>query len=527
MISEEEINLLLGTVWPCDGDDMRACVGIWLTQDILISAVAKARTTASGSLQITIPLLPQRFNGPCGLLASLQAEMLRVAMAEDAAPLSSAVSKILRRAAKCAGVAGRVVTALTCPCGHLLEETSPSPPSDEGLDSQTLCANCSAPGTTSLHWAGSLWTSLKCPSCKTQVCMNCAGIVTTTLDDGAIDVPGHRGSALMLLYSLVLSSNYHVAEARGPPLVGTEDGAVFCSDALVTLALWGAAPSDDLRDVATRAAAVDGDDVVGVLVERTGCFAPRGAAPTVWLGLAGGHWRVVCDDKRVVASSEGQATANGPVSSSCFSVVQIDGLPGPKTKNSAISCKIVSVRAPRGVSDFCYVSPKIGASSNSAKAAVDDAALAASIAEPVMEPRDRAVILGKRKDAEGNNSYHIVWEANNTFEEAFGQLAGDDSERWYCRTCYFHNDRENLLYGMDGWRNSYNPAGNSPCHGGCGQGADSCGRSRWMSESDVAKAAPALLDSYTSNTADLLELTLRARWPGAVALRFDENTETA
>jgi hypothetical protein len=53
--------------------------GTWAAQDLFLHLLAPF-TCPTGSTLQHVPVLPQRFNGPCGLLTSVQAELLQQAL---------------------------------------------------------------------------------------------------------------------------------------------------------------------------------------------------------------------------------------------------------------------------------------------------------------------------------------------------------------------------------------------------------------------------------------------------------------
>lgn len=143
-------------------------------QDIC-PVTAGARASDAAVLKVAVPLLPQRFNGPCGLLAAVQAEMLLVAADSVTAPahttLEAAVERMLQRAALANADSGgkrclRSVTRLLCgACGSSLAASAPvEDKGDDGIAAEVelecSCA-CGCPASMCLNWSGRLWCTLQ------------------------------------------------------------------------------------------------------------------------------------------------------------------------------------------------------------------------------------------------------------------------------------------------------------------------------------------------------------------------------
>ena len=537
-LSPTERAALFSMTLPLIDDERRSCVSVWLTQDLSSRAVAAPRASSSGALLAPIPLIPQRFNGPCGLLSALQAEVLLDVAAGDPSPFSSSVARMLSRAAG-GSSPPLLVTELHCPCGGVLCEPPPPPTQADasGLDA-AMCV-CGAPIVTELHWAGPLWCALPCGTCGTRICIDCATVVVDCLSSSAI--PQGRGSALLLLFSLALSattspsSSLHNAQL---PLVGIdESGAVGCADAMLTLAVWGVAHGGGFGAAAAVAAGSDvsigvgpggsgggsgssgGGDrptYVGILLEgANACYAPHNSpAPCTWIALAGGHWRVICDDTRIVSPS----LEGGMLSALC-----IDGLPGRKTRSMSVGVKLLHATAPAG------------ARAPTAAEVVATGEGSSTVATPPLAPLpperfDRAGIIGKARLSLHSREYHVVWEAEHeALEGAFGVVSScktNVADRWYCRQCYFVNERSSLTYGVEGWRNCFNASDAIECRA-CGVSVASCGRSWWVAEDVLRAVAPALLAAHDAHTSNLLELSLRSRWAGSRVTEEEEVTVEA
>ncbi len=149
--------------------------------------MAAPRCSSAAALMVAAPLLPQRFNGPCGLLAAVQAEMLLVASsaADEASGgiLNAAVERMLLRAARAntdADAAGRgqflSVTRLLCHACHSPLSVSAPIEEDGSYEEVELegsvataqlahaCA-CGCPPLLRLSWSGPLWSTLEVLSC--------------------------------------------------------------------------------------------------------------------------------------------------------------------------------------------------------------------------------------------------------------------------------------------------------------------------------------------------------------------------
>ena len=382
-----------------------------------------------------------------------------------------------------------------------------------------------------------------------RVCVDCAGVTAEELPlpspggDAAAAaaaavavarlLPRGRGGALLLLYSLALSAGAGTGlGAVGAPLVDVSaEGSVSCIDALVTLAAWGSTGTGgDLASAAAAAPRGDGTPVAGVLLEGAdACFAPAGApSPTAWLALAGGHWRVlICSDGRLLAPPEGAATAPGENAGAgagagglVFSALQLDGLPGRKTRSTAVSARLLCVRAPRGERGPWSAPPPAKERAPAAPAVVSDEARAAAAA--ASEVRDRWASLEKPRATGGSRRWHLVWERQNAALEAgFGAQAREPTASWYCSACYFSNQRENLSYGLEGFRNAFNSASSPECRS-CSMAASVAGASCWVDEAALAVAAPAIAEALAERSDDWAEIALRVRWPGARAAASDD-----
>jgi len=209
VLSCEQHRELLATVWPADSWSRRACSGIWLAQVLppsfprlisclisksfltvsqdLCPVIAHARNYPAAALRVAVPLLPQRFNGPCGLLAAVQAEMLVVAADAEAVGsnnvLGLAVERMLQRAARANGATHiRCATRLLCSaCGNALAAFAPVEDgggNDHDVEVVTAGAaaagcSCGCPPSLPLSWSGRLWCTLQVLTlllCSCQLC---------------------------------------------------------------------------------------------------------------------------------------------------------------------------------------------------------------------------------------------------------------------------------------------------------------------------------------------------------------------
>ena len=154
-----------------------------LSQDLCPVMVAPRFSSAAAQI-VAVPLLPQRFNGPCGLLAAVQAEMLLVAStaADEASGniLNAAVERMLLRAARANADTDAVgrgqfrsVTRLLCHacCSPLsvsapIEEDSSYEEDElEGAVASAHACACGCPPLLRLSWSGSLWCTLEVLCC--------------------------------------------------------------------------------------------------------------------------------------------------------------------------------------------------------------------------------------------------------------------------------------------------------------------------------------------------------------------------
>lgn len=318
-------------------------------------------------------------------------------------------------------------------------------------------------------------------------------------------------------YSLVLSASS--SKCDGPMIdieVGTQ--AVGCAAEMVTLAIWGvgragSAPgASDLYDnpdvfkaaaAAARWRSVYG---IGVLIGSSSLresHVPDASDPSVWIALSGGHWRVVTTDQRLVAMPCAPAQPF-----SVFPAVQIDGLPRSKTRSSVASITLYTVAHASGVPS-CTLPPACQSA-----------------------PLPLARIIGRR-GAGALKQLHAIWESGHALESAVisTSCSGDAVDKWYAKTahcrcnashplrmycpcCFFANEREGANYGDPTWRNCFNEGSASMCQS-CGAEVSALRRSRWFNEDVLAAVSADVVSAYLDATGDLMELSLRGRWPGA------------
>ena len=542
LLSAAEQRALLAATWPSDATSRHKAQAIWYAQDLKLAPLPP-RATAQGETLLPLFVFPQRFNGPCGLLAALQAELVVQAAARGgggapasaAAALEAAVHAMLLRAAGGRAEAVRVAVAHQCPCGHALPEPPAADLQPAGGPSgaaaapaaPALCSSCQCPADARLPWVPApLWRSAACQACGARTCLDCAAVAVRS---GAAGVAGAapllaaRGGALLLLHSLALSAGEAALAALAKtPLVGLEASrdmdAVYCAKAMVTLAAWGALGakgSEAHYFAAAAAAAAVHMPEVGVLEgsehSNFNIFAGP-SAPSVWLALAGGHWRVICTDARVLRSSGAETLA----------VLQLDGLPRAKAGGTSVESSLVLAQTPGGVRQPHPADAAAAEEGGAAAAAAATAAAAAAAAAPpppaeaataaaaAAEP-PRLDLLGYKAE-EGR--FHVVWEAGHCLEAASATLpARGPQDRWYCRTCYFDKSR-------DSFEGVFQPAEAAACQR-CQLPEAQCGASRWVPEGALAALAPQRMQAYHADPAHMdklslcIILALRGRWCGA------------
>ncbi len=186
-----------------------------------------------------------------------------------------------------------------------------------------------------------------------------------------------------------------------------------CAAEMVTLAAWGvgragasadSASHEDAPNVFRDAAALalgGRSCSIGVLLGNSSsreCHAPTGSDPSMWLALAGGHWRVITHDPRLVASPLPLAAP-----SSSFPAIQIDGLPRSKTRNACAAITFVTVTHSNTHAPHTPQPPPPPPSSSSSL--------------PPLPP-PRACIIGRRGAEGGGRQLHVVWEREHTLLHA-------------------------------------------------------------------------------------------------------------